>query len=110
MEDETEVKIAAGVLAIYGLIILASLGLLVNKAGLIQPLKVVGTVLIGIAFLAGGLGSFRMKKWGLYITGVSIVGTIVLAVTTSLIPGGVLPVLLMLVILWDTYKHKDIME
>lgn len=110
MKDRTEVKIAAGVLAIYGLSILGHLGLLVNKAGLMQTLQVAGTALIGIAFLAGGVGSFRMKKWGLYITGASIVGTIVLAVTTSLIPGGVLPVLLMLAILWDTYKHKDIME
>jgi peptidoglycan/LPS O-acetylase OafA/YrhL len=110
MKDKTEVKIAAGVLAIYGLAILGYLGWLVNKAGLMEPLQVGGTAIIGIAFLVGGLASFQMKEWGLYVTAVSIIGTIGLAVTTALIPGGALPTLLMIAILWDIYKHKDIME
>lgn len=110
MKDKTEVKIAAGVLVIYGLSILGYLGWLVNKAGVMQPLQVGGAALIGIAFLTGGIGSFKMKTWGLYITVVSIIGTILLAVTTSLIPGGVLPVLLMITIIWDIYKHRDIMQ
>lgn len=110
MKDQTEVKIAGGALAIYGILILGNIGRLVANEGLSQPLTMIAAIIIGLTFVVGGFGSFNMKKWGLYITGASILGILLLSVITNVIIGGTLPVILMLAILWDISKHREKMD
>lgn len=109
MKDTSEIKIAAGVLTIYGISILGYLTWAITNSGFSQPLQLGLNGGIGLAFIIGGIGSFKKKIWGLYVTAASIIGTILLAVATNLIPGGVLPVIFMIAILWDIYKHREIM-
>ena len=109
MDDQTEIKIAAGVLSIYGVLVLGNIANLSVNEGFSQPFSMIGAIFIGLAFVAGGLESFRMKKRGLYISGASILGTLLLSVLSNVIIGGALPVILLLAILWDISKHREMM-
>ena len=110
MDDETEIKIAAGVLSIYGLIITSYTLWSAATQGLGQMAQIAIAGFAGTAFTVSGAAAFRLKKWGLYSAVASIVGAGALAAVTDAVPGGALPVLFMLAILWDIYKNRHAME
>lgn len=110
MEDKTEIKIAAGVLSLYGLIVTGYSLWFAATQGLGQVAQIAIAGFAGAAFMVSGAAAFRLRKWGLYSAVASIVGAGVLAAVTDAVPGGALPVLFMLAILWDIYKNRHAME